>query len=171
MENYKSGLIILIVLIIMGTYGKWYVDHPVPKFPEAQASERIQEIIPSPTASPTPTIVPGVTQAIKDVFDDVFDNESPLMTAISKCESSLIPERVHKDDKEWSVGLFQINMIKGNGNGAKVHADKIPGRTMEDKQEWLKNPMNNAIMARFIKAVTGLRAWTCYTNGVYKKYL
>ena len=107
----------------------------------------------------------------KDFIKETFGDEWEVAYAIAMAESHMNPDRVHKDDIEWSIGLFQINIRKGNGEGAKVHWDKIPGDTGEEKEAWLKVPENNILTAKFIYGSSGFYPWTVFKNGVYLDYL
>lgn len=99
------------------------------------------------------------------------EKDGKIAYAIAKAESNLNPTRVHRDNVECSVGLFQINIVKGDGLGAKVHWDKIPGETLNEKIEWLSVPENNILIAKFIYGSSGFYPWTVYKNGVYKSFL
>jgi hypothetical protein len=99
------------------------------------------------------------------------EKDGKVAYAIAKAESNLNPTRVHRDNVECSVGLFQINIVKGDGLGAKVHWDKIPGETLNEKIEWLSVPENNILIAKFIYGSSGFYPWTVYKNGVYKSFL
>jgi len=73
---------------------------------------------------------------------------------------------------EHSVGLGQINLARNSGKGAWVHADKIPGETIGQKEIWLMNWKQN-IMAMFIvsKGGTDFGPWTAYSNKNYLQTL
>jgi len=147
-------------------------------------SEDVIVFASTPTVPTTPTpvknldrrtagsAVVGENQSIRDLIYKIFGEEDgKIAYAIAKCESGLNPSRIHKDEIEDSVGLFQINLIKGNGNGSKVHSDKVPGNTIEEKEAWLKVPENNILIAKFIKGSSGFYPWSVYKNGCYKKFL
>jgi hypothetical protein len=129
---------------------------------------------------PTPTLVLAEGHQQELVFTDpnqkltyeIFgEKDWKTMWAIIGCESGYNPERTHIDDNEASIGLAQINIVKGNGEGLKVHWDKIPGEDFGSKIDWLKEPKNNLTLAKFIKATSGFHAWTCFSSGSYKKFL
>ena len=100
---------------------------------------------------------------IEEIAEEIFNDDAELMLAIGKAESGLNPEKCHIDEKEYSCGWLQINL--------RAHFEKVPGYTFEEKAEYLKNPRNNAITGRFIKATSGLNAWSVYKSGVYKKFI
>jgi hypothetical protein len=74
---------------------------------------------------------------------------------------------------EHSVGMFQINLARGEGKGAKVHWDKIPaGNTLGEKEVWLGNWKNNILTAYVVsQGGTNWNPWTAYTSGAYLKDL
>lgn len=74
---------------------------------------------------------------------------------------------------EYSVGIFQINIIQGcKGEGNKVHWKRIPGETLQEKIDWLSNPYNNIVFARMMQIEhDGFSAWSGYTSGNYLKHL
>jgi hypothetical protein len=131
------------------------------------------------SASPTPSPVTEQKQdegvgreEYKDLIYKIFGEEDgPIAYGIMRCESGGKSNAVKKDQIEWSIGLFQINIRKGNGEGAWVHWDKIPGETGEEKEAWLKVPENNILTAKFIKGSSNWYPWSVYKNGCYKKFL
>ena len=142
-------------------------------------SESVVVIASTTTASPTPSTVVGqattevepVVDKYKDLIKDIFGDEWEVAYAIAMAESHMNPDAVHKDVNEWSIGLFQINIRKGDGVGAKVHWEKIPGDTGEEKEEWLKKPKNNILTAKFLYGSSGFYPWSVYKNGSYKEFL
>jgi hypothetical protein len=99
------------------------------------------------------------------------EKDGKIAYAVMGCESNYKPNREHIDDKEASIGLMQINLVKGNGEGAWVHWDKVPGNNLEEKIAWLKVPENNLLIAKFIKGSSGFYPWTCFSKKGYLKYL
>src|SRR4028119_153805 len=80
------------------------------------------------------------------------------MAAVGLAESSGRPDALNNTPgREYSVGLFQINM--------KAHG------TRYGSKEALQNPLTNARAALAIYRLQGLRAWGAYTDGRYKKYM
>lgn len=78
-----------------------------------------------------------------------------LASAIAFAESGGVPNAIMRNDREYSVGLWQIN--------TKVHP-----YTPED----LADPVKNAWAAYVIsKAGTDWRPWSTYKNGKYKQFL
>jgi hypothetical protein len=84
------------------------------------------------------------------------EEQAPTMAAIAMAESS---GRASVVNSIGATGLWQINQ--------PVHVKAHPTWT----QGWLKDPGNNAKAAKAIYDTQGLRAWTVYTSGAYKKYL
>jgi hypothetical protein len=78
-----------------------------------------------------------------------------LAAAIAFAESGGVPNAVLRNDREYSVGLWQIN--------TKVHP-----YSPED----LADPRKNAWVAYVIsKAGTDWTPWSTYKNGKYKQFL
>jgi hypothetical protein len=132
-------------------------------------SVEAQEVTATPTATPTPT---RNWKPYEELTYKIFgEKDGKVAYAIMGCESNYSPTRTHIDEKEASIGLMQINLIKGNGEGAWVHWDKVPGETLEEKIEWLKVPENNLLIAKFIKGSSGFYPWSCFSKKGYLKYL
>lgn len=73
---------------------------------------------------------------------------------------------------ECSIGLLQINLRKNACKGDYVHWDKVPGETLNDKIEWLKDFDNNANLgATIFEDWGGFKPWSSYTSGSYKIHL
>ena len=133
------------------------------------------------SASPTPSpLVESQAEGVgredheeyRELINKIFGEEDGVIAyGIMRCESGGNPTRVHKDDIEWSIGLMQINIRKGNGEGAFVHWDKIPGSTGEEKEAWLLVPENNLLTAKFIKGSSGWWPWSVYKSGCYKNFI
>lgn len=70
--------------------------------------------------------------------------------------------------KEDSIGLFQINL---KSKTTKIHWDRIPGETEEEKVTWLSDPFNNVLMAYWIYTKSGWNPWSAYTSNRYLKDL
>jgi len=79
-----------------------------------------------------------------------------IMAAIGDAESSGRDDVVNAIG---CVGIWQINQ--------PAWKSSHPEWTVE----WLKNPANNAAAAYAVYQAQGLKAWTTYTSGEYKKYL
>jgi Lysozyme like domain len=78
-----------------------------------------------------------------------------LATAIAFAESGGVPNAILRNDREYSVGLWQIN--------TKVHP-----YSPED----MADPVKNAWVAYVVsKAGTDWRPWSTFKNGSYKKFL
>lgn len=88
-----------------------------------------------------------------------------LMSAIAMAESNGGNPRAHNPiPPDDSYGLWQINMIGKYGPARR----KQFGITSNDA---LYNPSINAKAAAIILKEQGVKAWSTYTNGAYKKYL
>jgi hypothetical protein len=87
-----------------------------------------------------------------------------IMAAIAMAESGGNPGAHNVVPPDNSYGLWQINMIGAMG----------PARRREygiTSNEALFNPAINAKAATKIQKSQGLKAWTTYTSGAYKKYM
>ena len=99
----------------------------------------------------------------------IFRKDNPdVALAISHHECGYTnknyPKCSLKSTVENSIGLFQINLHNAHKN---IHADRIPGVTMEEKILWLENPFNNTLYAYWVYKTSGWNPWSAYTNGAY----
>jgi len=135
----------------------------------------LPETTPTPTSTPTPTpieqdtpMTKGGDEAIEDYIRTIFGKDARTAIAITHNECSPqhpdYPECVYITKHEYSVGLWQINI---QSRSAKVHFDRIPGDTLEQKIEWLKDPYNNTLMAYWIFSNSYWYPWRAYTSGNY----
>lgn len=105
-----------------------------------------------------------LTQAQVQVLAASVGMKDPkTMAAIAMAESSGNTNAHNATPPDDSYGLWQINMLGDMGParrrqfGIKSNAD-------------LFNPFVNARAAKMIQDGQGLKAWSTYTNGAYKKY-
>lgn len=114
-------------------------------------------------------------EEVKAYIKTIFGSEWRLAWAVSQAECSPTrkewPVCVNSWEKERSIGLFQVNIAKNNGLGAKVHWDKIPGKDLKEKELWLADWKNSILMAYRIRMDSGWNAWTAWTSGNYKAHL
>ena len=163
-ELLSITAILTILLPVFMSISTWLKTETVIVLASTEKVDDKAEVVPDVQPEPT-----KASELIKDAYniteiaDEVFNEDAKLMLAIGMAESGLDPNRCHIDEKEYSCGWLQINL--------RAHFDKVPGTTYEEKAEYLKNPRNNALVGRFIKATQGKTAWTVYTNGAYKKFL
>lgn len=125
----------------------------------------------------TPTESPEKTRQeqqkeIEAYIKTIFGKDGKLAVAVSRNECGVTyktyPRCRYTTDKEDSIGIFQINI---QSKTTKVHWARIPGETLEEKVEWLKDPHNNTLMAYWIFSASGnsFNAWSAYTSGRYEK--
>lgn len=120
-------------------------------------------------------------QQIIEYIVEVFGEDSVKALGIAKAESGFNPnkEGIHRAGHyswssptykgECSIGLFQINLAEDGCEGKWVHASKVPGKTFQEKIDWLKVPENNIMFAKEnIFDNSGWSPWSTYTNGSYK---
>lgn len=107
---------------------------------------------------------------IEDYVKIIFGKDAKTAIAVSRNEcgptNRAYPKCVYHTEHEYSVGIFQINLYN---KSHLIHASKVPGETMEEKIEWLKEPQNNVLMAYWIFTKSGWYPWSAYTNGAYLK--
>ena len=114
-------------------------------------------------------------EEVKAYIKQIFGKDWKVAWAVAQneCNSSRAewPKCKNSWEKEFSIGLLQINIAKDNGRGAKVHWDKIPGETLEEKEEYLLDWRQNILIAHVIYAQSGFWPWTAYSSGAYLKDL
>jgi hypothetical protein len=156
---------VIIMLVQFPVYGKYFLntthtislENPNPIVVEVEAKE--------PEVTPTPS------DPVEAYIHEVFGDDAGVAVAVAKAESGFENDRENKSPVECSIGLFQINLAKDHCNGKWVHASKVPGETMDEKVEWLKDPYNNIDMAKRIFDASGFRPWSVFTNGWYETFL
>ena len=99
----------------------------------------------------------------EDLIREFFGDDWHIALAIAKAESTMRADKCHIDEREYSCGLFQINL--------RAHYKKVPGTGFEEKAEWLKIPENNIKMAKKLYDKSGWWPWSVYKNGSYELYL
>lgn len=109
--------------------------------------------------------LPKLSQAQIEVYARSAGMANPeIMAAIAMAESGGNPGARNPVPPDNSYGLWQINMLGAMG----------PARRKEfgiSSNEELFNPVVNARAAAKIQKSQGLKAWTTYTSGAYKKYM
>jgi len=186
-DRLSLSLFITLTVTISGT-----LHFNKPQIVQVQAVEQpsaVEVIEPQAgqvvVTAPTPTARPvSENERIKNLIRETFGDNGELAIAIGMSESHLIPTRTlfaskgaHSwiDDSykgECSVGLFMVNLASDNCEGKRVHYDKVPGNTLQDKIAWLKVPENNIKFAKKLYDERGnFTAWSGYTGGGYKKHM
>ena len=112
---------------------------------------------------------PSYTQAeIEKYIKTIFGKNAAVAIAVSHHECSpknkQYPKCVAHSDKELSVGVFQINL---KNELHLIHAAKVPGKTIVEKVESLKDPHINTLIAFKIFTDSGWGAWSSYKNKSY----
>ena len=162
-QYYLKELPFMILTLLVVSYGfslLKLMDTPkVIEWPPRIDVVKAQE--PSVTPIPAP----------KDIFESTFGSDADDMRAIAKAESGMVADKENIAEKDCSIGWFQINLAHDFCSGKKVHWNKVPGETLEEKKDWLKVPENNLIIAKFILATQGKNAWSAYSSGAYLKFL
>lgn len=189
-NKLKIQLIHLTVALMAFTLGCIKVDQwlSTKTVVELHAQEPAQPA-PSPSvsteATPEPVVEDVQEQEEQSEYDmedlkrylrEIFGSDWKVAYSVAQVEcNSNRPEWPRCSfswEKEHSIGWFQINIAQEGGHGKKVHWDKIPGESLEEKEEWLKNPYNNILMAKIIHDRSGsFNPWTGYTSGNYLRVL
>lgn len=108
---------------------------------------------------------------LKIVFKSEWENAYAVSMSECKWDRVDFPECVNSTHAEHSIGLFQINLADDYGHGIWIHASKVPGKTIAEKEEWLKNPFNNILIAKMIYDASGWNPWSGWTSERYKEFL
>lgn len=187
LSNFLSVLPFVIVFpfFLFQQGEKHHFESPIPYSDIIVASEVIT-LTPEPTKiitpTPTPIIIrvkehivkPNYSQKeIEDYIRVIFGRDAEIAIAISKGEcnpgNKKYPACQLVSDVENSIGLFQINL---KSKTQKIHYDRIPGNTLDEKITWLEDPLNNTLYAYWLYTRSGnFNAWTAYTSGSYERYL
>ena len=125
-----------------------------------------------PVVITTPEPVNSEHEAIDDYIRTIFGKDAKVAIAVNRVEcnpkNKQYPSCVYHTEYEYSVGIFQINLYN---KSHWIHAKKVPGNTMEEKVEWLKNPFNNTLIAYKIFTDSGFGPWSGFTSGRYLDHL
>lgn len=117
----------------------------------------------------------NVTQKeIDEYIRVIFGKDARVALAIQKAEcnpqNKQYPYCRNISKIEHSIGIFQINIMRHH-DGKHIHWNKIPGETLEEKEHFLSDPLNNVLIAYKIYQDSGFEAWSAYTNGSYLQQL
>src|SRR3990167_5881711 len=111
-------------------------------------------------------------EEIEAYIKTIFGKDAKVAIAVSRNECSpqnpYYPRCAYHTQYEYSVGIFQINLYNANH---WIHAKKVPGETMGEKIEWLKDPFHNTLIAYKIFSDSGFTPWVAYTSNAYLKDL
>lgn len=155
---WLTCLIVVLIGVIFYTLGMGVKGLLTPSVVYAQTAIIV------PTASPTPSEYSQ--KEIEGYIKTIFGKDADLAIRVQHSECSPLnknyPRCVYHTDREYSVGIFQINLFNKDHT---IHAGKIPGETMEEKIEWLKNPFNNTLVAFKIFKDSGFYPWSAYKRG------
>lgn len=108
-------------------------------------------------------------QEIEAYVKTIFGKDAKVAIEVSHHEcwkwDKKYPKCNLKSSVENSVGLFQINLENKNH---WVHAARIPGKTIPEKELWLENPLNNTLYAYWLFSRSGnFCAWSGFTKHAY----
>ena len=171
-ESIANISVVLFIIALAGSLWQgWMTTESVHVF-ASENGETSATALAEVTPSPTPTATPEPDPEIKELIYRIFgEKDGPVAYAIARAESGLNPNVENCTAIECSIGLFQINLAKDAGKGGWVHWDKVPGDNLEEKKDWLKEPANNILIAKFLKGSSGWYPWSVFKNGAYKKFL
>ena len=119
-----------------------------------------------PEVTPTPT--PTISVDIKQYIKTIFGKDARVACAVARAESGFNNKGQLVSSVENSRGIFQINL---QSEYAKVHYDRVPGNTLEEKITWLEDPYNSTLMAYWIFSKSGWSPWSVFTSGKYEQFL
>jgi len=126
------------------------------------------------------TIADAATPAIQ-----LFEGDDAItMVAIAGAESafladaagddlSIFPPSLQSVYREWSdegkcsFGLWQIFLPVHHAAVARMSGQELPA----EMAKWLKDPLNNARVARYVLSNQGFRAWSTYNSGDYRRFI
>jgi len=133
------------------------------EFENEQMKARIAQI---DAKTPKPT-----QEEIEAYVKTIFGRDGKVAIAVSHHECSpangSYPACVALTDREYSIGLFQINL---KNSTHVIHAAKVPGNSIEEKVEKLKDPFINTLIAyKIFKDSNGFHPWSAYKNLSYLK--
>jgi len=153
----------------------------VVKVHEAQADEPQNNSFPVTVITPvrevgsaslSEQVVTDEQEQIDAYIRTIFGKDAKVAIAVNRVEcnpaNKQYPKCVYHTDHEYSVGIFQINLF--NKTHA-IHAAKVPGKTMEEKIESLKNPYINTLVAYKIFTSSGFAPWSGYSSGRYLDHM
>jgi hypothetical protein len=129
--------------------------------------------LPKGATSPNVTDVPSTANSyskphqyskldIEKMIGQNFPDDPTTARAVAMQESSLNPRAINEDNPDV-IGTYQIDV--------NAHAKYIPGKTKQDKIDWLMDPANNIKFAKQLYDAQGWQPWEAYTSGAYKKYM
>lgn len=129
-----------------------------------------KQVVAIKVATPAATlkVEPTIQQDVENYVKTIFGKDGKVAIAVSHVEcnpsNKAYPKCVYHTDREYSVGIFQINLFNKDH---MIHAAKVPGKTMEEKIEALKDPYINTLVAYKIYSHSGFNPWVGYTSGRY----
>lgn len=176
-SNFKSKWVVLILLII-GAFiilaGRGWRLAEIHSTLAREVTAKVEELKSenkSLEAQIPQTHIP-TQKEIEDYVKVIFGKNAKVAIAVSHHEcnpkNKQYPKCVALSDKEYSIGVFQINL---KNKTHLIHASKVPGKTLEEKAEKLKDPYINTLVAYKIFSDSGFNPWTAYTNESYKQSL
>ena len=114
---------------------------------------------------------PRTIDEIKDYIRFKFKDNYQIACMVAYSES-LRGNGINSSPVEYSVGIFQINLADNYGQGRRIHWNKVPGDTLEEKTAWLQTPKNNVDLAfEMSRGGTDWNQWAGYTSGWYSIHL
>lgn len=176
MNTVKGSIYILITLMILVCLisfkgQEFWADYTIKSLePELKKQQTISELHGKVEAlKPKPQTIP-TQKEIEGYIKVIFGKDAKTAIAVSHHECSpknkQYPMCVALSDKEYSIGIFQINL---KNKTHLIHASKVPGKTLEEKAEKLKDPYINTLVAyKIFSDSKGFGPWSAFSNGSYK---
>lgn len=180
-RNTSVAFLVAIVIIIVTPLTYFNLQSKKVVVP-ARAEGVAQNNTPSVTPTTTPPVdksegvksseVSTQQEEIDAYIRTIFGKDAKVAIAVNRVEcnpgNKKYPKCVYHTDHEYSVGIFQINLFN---KSHWIHAKKVPGKTMEEKIENLKDPYLNTLIAYKIFTDSGFEPWAGYTSGRYLDHL
>ena len=111
---------------------------------------------------------PVTLEEKKDYIRFKFGENYQIACMVAYGES-LRGNGINSSPVEYSVGCYQLNLADNYGYGNKIHWNKVPGDTLEEKEAWLLNPKNNIDLAyEMSNGGTSWGAWSAHGDGMWK---
>ncbi len=112
---------------------------------------------------------PVTIQETKDYMRYKFGDNYKVACMVAYGESLRTPNYVARNALETSAGIFHINLI--DGSGRKVHWDKVPGETEDEKIAWLQVAKNAVDLTyKMSNGGTEWGQWMAHNNKSFLTY-
>lgn len=159
--DFSQAIIIwCVTLELVSIFIGWTGTSNTYRFTTIKEQVTVSEVKAEDTSMTAPETPQTVEEEIIEYITKVFGKDARMALAVSRCESSLNPNAINKNNylyggKGIDHGLFQVNSYWHRFKG------DIANLTWKE----------NVRMAKDIFDASGWNAWYCYRNGGYLKFL